>query len=145
MSSAAGRELISEVQDAVARVSPEVLARRLGDALNVDFGEILKACTVRIVCLLPESDRLLGTRGLRGFLAAKPDIETVRIAGPHFLLQCAPDSSLAARAIRKPHARTPDLNLDKKRICLDWRLGRSAVMVSAPGAHDTTGANQLRR
>ena len=96
MNSATGRELISEVQDAIARVSPEVLARRLRDALNADFVEILKACTVRIVCLLPESDHLLGTRGLRGFLAAKPDIETVRIAGPHFLLQCAPDNSVAA-------------------------------------------------
>jgi pimeloyl-ACP methyl ester carboxylesterase len=96
MNSATGRELISEVQDAIARVSPEVLARRLRDVLNADFVKALKACTVRIVCLLPESDRLLGTRGLRGFLAAKPDIETVRIAGAHFLLQCAPDSSLAA-------------------------------------------------
>jgi pimeloyl-[acyl-carrier protein] methyl ester esterase len=96
MNSTTGRELISEVQEAIARVRPEVLARRLRDALNADFGEILKACTVRIVCLSPKSDRLLGTRGLRGFLAAKPDIETVRIAGPHFLLQCAPDSSFAA-------------------------------------------------
>lgn len=96
LNSAATPELIAEMQNAVKRVSPEVLARRLREALNADFSEILKACTIRIVCLLPESDRVLGTRGLYGFLAARPDIEIVRIAGPHCLLQCAPDDSLAA-------------------------------------------------
>jgi pimeloyl-ACP methyl ester carboxylesterase len=96
LNSAATCELISEMQSAINRVSPEVLARRLRDALIADFEEILEACTIRIVCLLPESDRLLGNRGLRGFLAARPDVEIVRIAGPHCLLQCAPDASLAA-------------------------------------------------
>src|SRR6266436_3185232 len=96
MSSSSSREIIREVQDAIARVNPKVLARRLREALNVDFAEILGACTVRIVSLSSEHDRLLGTRGLAGFLAAKPDIETVRIAGPHFLLQCAPDDSFCA-------------------------------------------------
>jgi hypothetical protein len=95
MDSATTPERISEAQDAIARVRPEVLAGRLRDALNADFSGILRGCTVRIVCLFSESDRLLGTRGLRGFLAAKPNIETVKVAGPHFLLQCAPDSSMA--------------------------------------------------
>jgi sigma-B regulation protein RsbQ len=96
MNSATAREQLVEVQDAIARVSPEVLARRLRDALTADFAEMLRACTVRIVCLLPETDRLLGTRALRRFLAVKPDMETVKIAGPHFLLQCAPDSCICA-------------------------------------------------
>jgi pimeloyl-ACP methyl ester carboxylesterase len=96
MSPATTREQISDVQDAIARVSPEVLARRLRDALTADFAEMLRGCTIRIVCLLPEADRLLGTRGLRGFLAAKPDIEIVKIAGPHFLLQCAPNNCISA-------------------------------------------------
>jgi len=94
MDSATPREMISAVQDAIASVRPEVLTRRLRDALNADFAVTLKHCTVRIVYLLSGSDRLLGTRGLRGFLAARPDVETVKIEGPHFLLQCAPDSSL---------------------------------------------------
>jgi hypothetical protein len=96
MNSATPREQVSEVQHAIARVSPEVLARRLRDALTVDFAETIRACSVRIVCLAPEADRLLGTRGLRGFLAAKPDLEIVKIAGPHFLLQCAPDNCISA-------------------------------------------------
>lgn len=96
MNSATSRERISEVQDAIARVSPEVPTRRLRDALTADFAEVFKACTVRMVCLLPETDRLLGTRGLRGLLAAKPDMEIVKIAGPHFLLQCAPDNCISA-------------------------------------------------
>jgi hypothetical protein len=95
MDSATPREMISAVQDAVASVRPEVLTRRLRDALNADFAVTLRHSTVRIVYLLSGSDRLLGTRGLRGFLAARPDVETVKIDGPHFLLQCAPGSSLA--------------------------------------------------
>jgi hypothetical protein len=95
MDSATPREMISAAQDAIASVRPEVLTRRLRDALNADFAVTLKRCPVRIVYLLSGSDRLLGTRGLRGFLAARPDIETLKIDGPHFLLQCAPDSSLA--------------------------------------------------
>jgi hypothetical protein len=66
------------------------LGRKMGNWLVT-----LRHSTVRIVYLLSGSDRLLGTRGLRGFLAARPDVETVKIDGPHFLLQCAPGSSLA--------------------------------------------------
>jgi hypothetical protein len=88
-------EMISEAQAVIARVRPEVLAQRLRDSLNADYAPILRDSTVRLVCLLPESDRLLGTRGLRGFVAAKPGIETVKIAGPHSILQCAPASCLA--------------------------------------------------
>ena len=87
-------EMISETQDVIARVRPEVMAQRLRNSLNADYAPILRDSTVRLVCLLPESDRLLGTRGLRGFLAAKPGIETVKIAGPHSILQCAPASCL---------------------------------------------------
>jgi pimeloyl-[acyl-carrier protein] methyl ester esterase len=94
MDSATPSEMISAVQDAIASVRPEVLTRRLRDALNADFSATFKRCTVRIVYLLAGSDRLLGTRGLRGLLAARPDIETVKIDGPHFLLQCTPDRSL---------------------------------------------------
>jgi len=89
-------EMISEAQDIIARVRPEVLAQRLRDSLNADFGPTLRDSTVRVVCLVPESDRLLGERGLRGFLAAKPSIEVVRVAGPHSILQCAPAGSLTS-------------------------------------------------
>jgi pimeloyl-[acyl-carrier protein] methyl ester esterase len=95
MNSATPPELVSEVQDAIARVRADVLARRLRDALKADFATTLQRCTVRVMCLFPASDRLLGVRGLRGFLTAKPDIETPKIAGPHLLLQCAPDGTLA--------------------------------------------------
>ncbi|HLN01012.1 MAG TPA: alpha/beta fold hydrolase [Bryobacteraceae bacterium] len=95
MDSATPPEMVSAVQDAISRVRPEVLTRRLRDALKADFTAMLQHCSVRFICLFSESDRLLGTRALRGFLAAKPDIETVKIAGPHFLLQCSPESSLA--------------------------------------------------
>lgn len=96
MDSAAASDAISDVQAAIARVRPEVLAGRLRDALNADFSESLGDCAVRVVYLVAGSDRLLGTRGLRGILAVKPDVETVGISGPHLLLQCAPYDCLAA-------------------------------------------------
>jgi len=95
MDSASPSELITAAQNAVARVKPEVLAQRLRDALNADFAAMLSHCTARTVYLLPQADRLLGVRGLREIIAAKPDVEIVRIAGPHFLLQCAPERILA--------------------------------------------------
>jgi pimeloyl-[acyl-carrier protein] methyl ester esterase len=88
-------EMISEAQGVIALVRPEVLAQRLRDSLNADFAPVLRNSTVRIVCLFPESDRLLGIRALGTFLAARPDAEIVTIAGPHSLLQCAPARSLA--------------------------------------------------
>ena len=61
-------EMISEAQAVIARVRPEVLAQRLRDSLSADFAPILRDCTVRIVCLSPESDRL----GLDGFAGSSP-------------------------------------------------------------------------
>ena len=61
-------EMISEAQDVIARVRPEVMAQRLRDSLSADFAPILRDCTVRIVCLSPESDRL----GLDGFAGSSP-------------------------------------------------------------------------
>jgi pimeloyl-ACP methyl ester carboxylesterase len=95
MDSATPAEVVSAVRAAIGRVRREVLVRRLRDVLQADSSAALRQCNVRIVCLVSASDRLLGTRGLRGFLAARPDIEIAEIAGPHFLLQCAPESSLA--------------------------------------------------
>jgi pimeloyl-ACP methyl ester carboxylesterase len=95
MDSATPSEMVTGAQDAIIRVKPEVLIHRLRDALNADSRAMLSNCTARMVYLLPAADRVLGVRGLRGFLAAKPDIETVKILGPHLLLQCAPAGSLA--------------------------------------------------
>src|SRR5436309_1571288 len=87
MDSATPSELITAAHNAIARVRPEVLTHRLRDALNADFAAMLSDCNTRMVYLLPGADRLLGVRGLRGFRAAKPDIEIAKIAAPHFLLQ----------------------------------------------------------
>ena len=42
MNSSTTREIICEVQDVIARVNPEVLARRLREALNADFVEVIR-------------------------------------------------------------------------------------------------------
>lgn len=96
MDPSASAELISDLQNAIASVRPEVLRQRLRDAGNADFGAVLQQYHGRIIYLFSRTDRLLGIRGLRGFLAADPRIETVEIEGPHLLLQCAPEKCLAA-------------------------------------------------
>jgi hypothetical protein len=83
-------DMVSAVQSAIARVKPAVLAQRFRDALAADYASVLATCAVRIVQLRPTADRLLGTRSHRGFG------EVVSVTGPHLLLQCAPEASLAA-------------------------------------------------
>ena len=96
MNSATPEKLISEVQATIASISAEVLASRLREALKADFSQPLRDSSVRVVCLVPESDRLLGAQCYQLLREARPDIETIKIAGPHFLLQCSPESSWAA-------------------------------------------------
>lgn len=95
LDSEASSELISAVKNAIARVRPDVLARRFRDALRADCTLELRRSTARIVYLYSRSDRLLGTRGIRGILTARPNAEIVEVPGPHLLLQCAPASTLA--------------------------------------------------
>lgn len=44
-------EMISEAQDVIARVRPEVLAQRLRDSLNADYAPILRDSTVTRVSI----------------------------------------------------------------------------------------------
>jgi pimeloyl-ACP methyl ester carboxylesterase len=85
---AASPEVVASVRKAVAGVKPDVLSRRLRDALSADFAPLLADCAARIVCLAPDADRLLGEG------SSIPGTETIRVAGPHLLLQCAPATSL---------------------------------------------------
>lgn len=96
MDSATSAETIVEVQDTIARISPEVMVKRLRDALTADFSPMLRKSTVRTVCLVPESDRLIGARGYQSLVTAREDIEVVKIIGPHFLLQSSSERCFAA-------------------------------------------------
>jgi len=92
MDSQTSAELIAACQSAISQVRPDVLAARMRDVLAVDCSEEVRGCPTRIVCLNAANDRLIARRGQLGFQRARPDIEMVPIAGPHLLLQCAPQA-----------------------------------------------------
>lgn len=96
LDSTAPHKLVDEVRSAIARVRPEVLAKRLRDALSANNAPALSECTAPVVFLIPDSDRLLPKRVLEELVAAKPNGEIVRIAGPHLILQCHPQETIAA-------------------------------------------------
>ncbi len=91
----APRLLVSEVQAAVAAVSPAVLAHRAAEALRVDVREDFTRVSVPILWLAPTGDRLIRTGAADEALALRPDVELVRLASPHMVLQRCPHASLA--------------------------------------------------
>jgi pimeloyl-[acyl-carrier protein] methyl ester esterase len=96
LNSMASGEVLAELEEAIASVRPEVLAGRFQNSLRVDVAQKLAQCPVRVAYLSAHKDRLLGQRGLRGVLAARPNTEAINVAGPHLLLQCNPSGSLTA-------------------------------------------------
>jgi hypothetical protein len=96
MDDSTSREILSAIQDAIKQVGPVVLAARVRDALKVDRTDAIKRCAVRLVCLVPSKDRLLGSRSLRAFNRAPQKVEVLTISAPHLLLQCAPKAAVAA-------------------------------------------------
>ena len=96
MESTSSAELISEAQEAISRVPAKVLAKRTREALNADFSQPLRNSNVRVICLQPNSDRLLNAQSYRRLTETRTNIETIKIDGPHFLLQCAPERCWAS-------------------------------------------------
>lgn len=93
----APREAAEEAVAAVRSVAPKVLAARLRAVLEVDASEALRNCPVPILYIAGSHDRLVGSRGLAAIRRGRPDVESVEIQGPHFLLQARPEA--AARVI----------------------------------------------
>lgn len=87
--------LVEEIRGATAEVSPEVMARRIADALAVDAREDLARVNAPILFLAPSRDRLVRTDAVDDVLAVKPDAEVVTLDSPHVVLQRCPQASLA--------------------------------------------------
>jgi pimeloyl-[acyl-carrier protein] methyl ester esterase len=107
LNSGSSSEVLPHLEQAIASVRPEVLAGRFRNSLQVDVAKTLAECPVRVVYLLADKDRLLGQKGLRTVLAAKPDTEVLSVAGPHLLLQCNPDGAVAS--LNQIHLLEPNL------------------------------------
>jgi pimeloyl-ACP methyl ester carboxylesterase len=79
-------------------VSPAVMAARARAILAVNVVAHLQACTVPLLYLRGERDRVVGPGVLRSLLRHKPSMQVVTVPAPHLVLQVAPEAS--AHAIR---------------------------------------------
>lgn len=89
-------EVVAAIQAATAAVPAAVLARRAREALAVDVRQALAATEVPLLFLGPAGDRLIRTDVAEEVLAARPDAEVARLAGPHTILQVRPQACLAS-------------------------------------------------
>jgi pimeloyl-ACP methyl ester carboxylesterase len=87
--------VVAAIQQATAAVPAAVLARRAREALAVDVRRALATTAVPLLYLGPTGDRLIRTDVADEVLAARPDAEVARLAGPHTILQVRPQACLA--------------------------------------------------
>ena len=121
------RAVVEEATAVVRSVAPAVLAARLRALLQVNVTEALRSCPAPILYIAPSKDRLVGARGLATIRRARPDVESVVLQGPHFLLQARPRESVDDAPVLDPG--TPDLPGIENFL----RCRRRQVELSAPG------------
>jgi pimeloyl-ACP methyl ester carboxylesterase len=88
--------LMHMVQQTLAVVTPAVLAARVRAILSVDVGREIQACPVPLLYLSATEDRLVSPRSLARIRRLYPAVEQVTLAGPHLLLQAAPEQAASA-------------------------------------------------
>src|SRR5262249_21879992 len=81
------------VRTALAPVGPAVLAARARAIVAVDVGKELRACPVPLLSLSATEVRLIPPRSLAHIRRLYPAVEQVSLAGPHLLLQVAPEQA----------------------------------------------------
>ena len=81
--------LVRAVRDAIGKVRPAVLARRLRDVLAVDCLDALRRCPAPVLWLVAGRDRLL-RRSDAGVAGESPGVTVRTVDGPHLLLQREP-------------------------------------------------------
>lgn len=90
--------LRNTLKEALADVTPEVLAQRMDSVATVDVRHTLTASTVPLAILSASHDRLLPRGALRLLVKCRPDASVYTLSGPHLLLQSNP--AAAAQAIQ---------------------------------------------
>jgi pimeloyl-ACP methyl ester carboxylesterase len=78
------------IRSANGKVSANVLANRIWQALSVDLREAFKGIPVPVLFLRGTEDNLIGRKSLAEAIACKPDMSVVEMPGPHLLLQTEP-------------------------------------------------------
>ncbi|MFO7602357.1 MAG: alpha/beta hydrolase [Gammaproteobacteria bacterium] len=72
------------------RVAPRVSLQRLQAVLNVDVRQLYRDCGLPLLHLYARHDRLIGGHPSREMQRLRPEVPSVEIDGPHFLLQARP-------------------------------------------------------
>jgi surfactin synthase thioesterase subunit len=67
-----------------------VITQRLHEVIKVDVREQLQHCRIPLLHLYAKHDHLILQGATREIQALRPDIRSVGIDGPHFLLQTRP-------------------------------------------------------
>lgn len=89
-------ELVKLFQETLQLVMPSVLQSRLQNVSDVDVRDSLSKCQVPILYLAAKRDNLVSNRSLVEIKSIRPDIESIIIDGPHFLLQSKPQIAVEA-------------------------------------------------
>ena len=96
----------TELQRALAELSPSVLRSRMQAVLGCDVRDTLVRCPQAMVYLQARQDRVIPHGAAATLLAARPDIRLVQLDGPHCLLQTRADQAWAAIVQPSLHRRS---------------------------------------
>ena len=86
----ASPSLVRAVQAAVGRVSPDVLARRIKEVLDVDCAASLRECKAPVLYLAATGDALVRRSAVATILTVRASVPVRRVDGPHLVLQREP-------------------------------------------------------
>jgi pimeloyl-[acyl-carrier protein] methyl ester esterase len=75
-------------------VPPSVVRHRLFQVFDVDVRSIYKECPVPVLHLYGKKDRLLLQGCARQMRRIRPDVPSIGIDGPHYLLQARPEQCM---------------------------------------------------
>lgn len=87
-------DLMNLFKEALDVVSPSVLASRLQIILEVNERDSLRKCQVPVLYIAAKHDKLVSPRSLTEITRIKPNVESIFIDAPHFLLQCKPQLAI---------------------------------------------------
>lgn len=88
--------LLDQALEIHKHVSPRVILQRLHEVIHVDVREILQRCRLPLLHLYAQHDHLILQRPTREIRQLRPDITSVGIDGPHYLLQTRPQQCVTA-------------------------------------------------
>jgi len=92
----ASNEMLEQLLEIHKQVAPHVWIHRLHQVIQVDVRKILRHCRLPVLHLYAKQDHTILQGATREIQAIRPDIPSIGIEGPHFLLQTRATQCVAA-------------------------------------------------